>query len=321
MHWILAALSILLGALPGGGEPPTPPRIVVSIAPLAGIVREISGPDCVIETLIPPGVSEHGYDIPATRIAALASADLVVYVGLGLEPQIEKYLKAHPRMGHHDICFADSVDYRDPREPDKDLGGNDKQEKDHHEAESSEQDPSHDHDHHHAVDPHLWLDPQLVKSFVAPLTLAIVQVAPESQRGAVQARSGEFEKRIDELDAAFRAAIAAAPRKTIAVGHDAYARLAERYGFKTIPIADLHAAEPTPSSIAAVSAAAREHGLTTIFIEPQLSPRVATRIAQACKLKVRPLDPLGDGDWLKLMRNNLDEIKAALDVPSAPSTK
>ena len=289
-------------------EASPPPRIVVSLAPLAGITRALLPEGAKVETLIPPGASEHGYDIPPSKLSSLANADLVVYVGLGLEPQVEKYVKDHSRPGRRDVGFAAAVGIK---------------------ADEHDHDEHEDHDHHHhGADPHLWLDPILVKQFAPLLAAEISALGREGPRTAelVGARRDAFVKRVDELDAAYRAMVQAAPRKTMIVGHDAYGHLAGRYGLTTIAIAGLAASEPTPSAIAAVSAAAREKGVTTIFVEPQLSRGVASRIASACNLQVRVLDPLGDGDWLGLMRKNLAEIGEALGapppaVPAAPQPK
>jgi len=279
-----------------------PPRVVVSLAPLAGIAGAMLPAGTKVETLIPPGASEHGYDIPPSKLAAMANADLVIYVGLGLEPQVEKYVKDHVRAGRRDLSFAAAVGIA--------AGDDGHDHADHDHA---------DHD-HHGADPHLWLDAGLVRRFagaVAEEIIALNREGPDTAKN-VAARRDEFILRVQAVDAAYRAVAEAAPRKTIIVGHDAYGRLADRYGWKTVAIAGLTASEPTPSAIAAVSAAAREQGVTTVFVEPQLSRGVASRIATACGLGVRVLDPLGVGDWEGMMRSNLAAIATALGAPPPP---
>lgn len=284
--------------------PKRPPRVVVSIPPLAGLVRPLLPEGSKVEILIPPGVSEHGYDIPPSKLAAMAGADLVVYVGLGLEPQIEKYVKDHPRAGRRDVSFAEAVG-RDAAN----RTGHDHEDHDHAEGETCE--------HHHGADPHLWLDPILVRAFVPVLAEHVISLRAEGDESSVKvaARRDAMLERVRELDAAFVAMSAAAPRKTLVVGHDAYRLLADRYGLRTLALAGLSASEPTPSALAAVSSAAKNEGVTTVFIEPQLSRSAADRIARACKLKVRVLDPLGSGDYFGLMHKNLAEIGEALGVP------
>lgn len=293
--------------------PPGPPRVVVSLAPLAGIARALLPEGANVDLLIPPGASEHGYDIPPSKLASLAGADMVVYVGLGLEPQVEKYVKDHPRAERRDVGFAASVGMGAAADEKHDDHA-------HHEDHDHAHHDDHDHgDHGHGgTDPHLWLDPVLVRKFVPVLAEAIIALRREGPQTAanVNARRDRLIGQIDELDRAYAAMVKAAPRKTLVVGHDAYGHLAARYGLTTLAIAGLSASEPTPSAIAAVSAAARDEGATTVFIEPQLSAAVASRIASACKLKVCVLDPLGDGDWMLMMRKNLTEIGEALGAPA-----
>ncbi|MBS0195648.1 MAG: zinc ABC transporter substrate-binding protein [Planctomycetes bacterium] len=275
-------------------------KVVVTVPPLAGIVKPLLPPDASVEVLIPAGVSEHGYDIAPSKLSSIANADMLVYVGMGLEPQVEKLVKGHPKAGRADIRFSAVVGIAEERDAVAE----------HHDHEAADHD--HDHDHGHG-DPHLWLDAQMVKTLARACAGVIKQAAktPEAQRAGDE-RLAAFLAKVDGVDARYRDTVDAAPRKTIIVGHDAYQHLAKRYGLKTVAVAGLNANEPTPSALAAVSEAAKEHGATVVFSEPQISPKVVSRVAAACKLKVRTLDPLGDGDWFAMMDKNLAEIAGAL---------
>src|SRR5262245_43348822 len=70
-------------------------RAVVSIAPLKGIVEPLLPPGSSVIVLVPVGVSEHDYEIPAAKLASLTKADLVVSVGLGLDSAVERFLDAN----------------------------------------------------------------------------------------------------------------------------------------------------------------------------------------------------------------------------------
>ena len=60
------------------------------------------------------------------------------------------------------------------------------------------------------------------------------------------------------------------------------------------------------------SAAVKAEGLSTVFVEPQLSPAAGKRIASATGAKVATLDPLGSGDWFAMMEANRRAIAAAV---------
>ena len=81
----------------GAGTKPRegPVRIVVSIPPLKGVVESLAkslGDGVQVDLMVPVGTLEHGYEIPPSMVAKTLEADIVVYVGLGLEPQVEKIL-------------------------------------------------------------------------------------------------------------------------------------------------------------------------------------------------------------------------------------
>lgn len=257
-----------------------------------------------MESLIPPGVSEHGYEFPPTRLAMLSRADVVVLVGLGLEPQIEKFLAEHPRPGRRVVVLADAADIKT-------------QPHDHH-----------DHDHapgeecnHGAADPHIWLDPVLVEKMIPAIARQVRAALGDDPAAAARLAEAErvIAQRVREVDENYRRTLAAAKRRTLVVGHDAWGHLADRYNLKTVAIKGLTASEPTPAGLAAAIRAIKESGAAVVFVEPQLDQAAARRIAQSTGVSVRVLDPLGDGDWFKMMNANLKEIAAGLGVPEEPS--
>lgn len=285
-------------------------RVVVSIAPLKGIVEPLLPAGSKIDILIPPGVSEHGYEIPPAKLAAAADADLVVWVGLGLEPQLEKFLASRPRSGgvqRVQLEFAEAVGVEPP---------------------SDGKPHDHKHNHEHAedgsccppgADPHLWLDVGLVSKLVEPLSGAVARaqaargVTGPAEDARLAAARADLAKKLDTLDREFRDRLKDATTRKIIVGHDAWSRLAARYELVTVPIAGMTATEPTAKSIQRAVDTVREHKLPIVFTEPQISRRAAERIARATGARMMLIDPLGDGDYFATMRKNLDAIAASLE--------
>lgn len=304
---LLAALLLLVplascrtapppGPLPGGAL-----RVVVSIPPLKGLVEPLLPKGSEITVLIPPGASEHGYEIPPGALASIVHADLVVYVGLGMEPQVDKALVNRPNPDQIAVQFAAAVGVSaDGDDPDH------------------KHEPGDGHDHHHAVDPHLWLDPVLTEKFAAELgkTVGLLVGKREGHAGSpatddkTQTVVNLIRNVHDEYDRALSPG--RTRHRTIIVAHDAWRRLGERYQFNTLALHGLSAAEPTPADLKAAIDAIKGEGLTTIFVEPQLSPAAAKRIADATGAKTAVLDPLGDGDWFAMMKRNLAALKAAM---------
>lgn len=294
-----AAMAQGAGAAPGVKAPAKEAglRVVVTVAPLKGIVESLLPPGSSVTVLMPPGRSEHGYEFTPKDLAAVGTADLVVYVGLNLETRLDEALAKHPREGRRAVGFAASVGITaDPHE-------------------------GHDHDGHvhdetceHGVDPHVWLDPVLVGQFI-PKVADAVHVAG-AQRGLDEAalkeitkREGELRARVDAVDARWRKELAPFKGRAIVTHHNAFPRPAERYGLRVAAvIRGVENAEPTPAKIAEVVDAIKREQAAAIFVEPQYDASAAARIAKAAGVKVAKLDPIGNGDWFAMMEANLKSL-------------
>jgi len=279
-----------------------PLKVVVSIAPLRGLIQPLLPGGSTVDMLIPPGVSEHGYEIPPSKLAAITQADLVITVGLGLEPQIDKFLQNNPNSARLALSMADLVNVHvDPNDHGAHAHGPN--------GECL----------HGAVDPHLWLDPGTVKKFVEKLAPRLAERFPagEASEHPMVVASKKLTARIDEVDAAYRQVTDNAQTRTLVVGHDAYGWLARRYALSTIAIAGLNAQEPTNKAVQAAIAAIRQRGAKAVFVEPQLSQAAGKRIAERTKVPVLLLDPLGDGDWFRMMESNLEALKQGLGQKAA----
>jgi zinc transport system substrate-binding protein len=310
------APSITVENVPASG----PMRVVVSIPPLKGLVEPMLPAGSTIDVLVPPGVSEHGHEIPPTRLAALAKADLVVTVGLGLEPAVDKFLRDRPSTTRMHAEFAAMVGLAG-KESESAKSAGDASESARGKHPDGDEHAGHQHDeqgnciHTDANDPHLWLDPVLTKQFVNALadqlarrTKPFGSEGPSANSELETARKG-LNERLDDLDARYRAAVAAAKIRTIVVGHDAYGRLAARYGFTTVPLAGLHASEPTPGSIQLAIETIRSQKAKVLFAEPQVNQAAAKRVAKVTGVALKFLDPLGNGDYFQVMNDNLESLK------------
>ena len=317
------------------GSPAKALRVVATIPPMQGLIEPLlrgSGVKYELRSLMPPGVSEHGYEIPPDMLAAIDKADVVVMVGFALEPQVDAFLTQHPRADRRVVKLADVVAEPLPDTDEDELAPAPP-------TPPTPQTPSRppaanspareaDHSGPHPgqtiapSDPHAWLDPILARamadSCAKTLKAAIGSDAAAAKR--LDEAVAEMNRRIDGVDRDYRATISAALRRTIVVGHDAYGYLARRYNLDVVAITGLNAGEPQPGDVKRAADAVRDKGLTTIFVEPQLSPAAAQRLAQATGAKIATLDPLGDGDWFALMDKNLAALKDALGQKPSDST-
>lgn len=316
--WV--ALVVLLGGVcglvscgkrtpPGGVASktwPSPMKAVVSIPPLKGLVEPLLPPGSTVTVLIKTGASEHGFEPTAGQVGEVINADLLVWIG-GMEPAVDSLSKANPRPGRTDVRLADAlgIEVHEHHHEDHGAGHADQHDEDEHGGEG---------------DPHIWLDVQNAALIVRAVEAKVVAARPSDTAGGHPAhwKSVGVQTELETLDREYRIGLEPAKTRTIVVGHDAYSRLAKRYNLTTVAISGLTASEPTAGDLQRAKEAVRANGLKAVFSEPQLNPAAAKSIADETGVEVLTLDPLGDGDYFKMMRANLAAIRKALGVDQPP---
>lgn len=302
---ILAALLlVVLPACRRSGAPastPPQPLVLVEVAPLISLVRPMVGEGVEVRAIVPVGSSPHGYQLSPGDARDLASAGMVITIGPLLDPGIARAIaRQTPSDRVFDLASALGIDAGD-------HAGHD-----HHHHH-------HGHDEHcdHAVDPHLWLDPELM--------LRMVGLLPEALRAHGMAADDADERaagagaEIAAVRDAYAERLAPFAGRAIITHHNAFQRIADRYGLTVAQvIRPVAAVEPTPGDLTRVLEAARAHGVGAIFIEPQYPDALPRRIAGQLGLEIHTLNPEGSTDWAAMMRENLDALVAGLSAP-APS--
>lgn len=266
-------------------------RIVVAIPPLMWPVRGLAPADAEVVLLSPPGAGCEGIELTPAQVRAIRRADLVVRAGSGLDESVAAVVRSSFLRRAADLCLADLLESAH----------------DHHDGRERSTD-------HALPDPHAWLDPAAMERLIAALAEAM-------RRGGGAPDPARVESLMEvcrRIDAEYRERLAAVPSRLIVTEHDAWRRLAGRYGLEVAAaIRHSHGVEPTPGDIAAAARALRERGARAIFVEPQFPQAAARRIAQETGAKVLTLDPLGDGDWPAMMRRNLDSLVEGLSIGTA----
>lgn len=323
--WAIATVALAAFATSGRAQDDLPGNrapaiatlnVVVTIPPLKGMITPLLPDGANVRSLMPPGRSEHGYEFTPSDLAALAKADVVVLVGLGLEVRVEKALKDKQVNGRQVINLGSALGLEQKGE--------------HVHAEEC----NHDHDHGSEwVDQHVWLDPVLVQSLVPKMRDGIAAAmqrkgATREQLLALSVKADAWTTKVAEVHEQYESRLALVKGRSFVTHHNAFSRVADRYGIKVAAsIRQIEASEPTPADIAAAVKAIREGGAKAVFVEPQINQSAPRRIAAAAKVRVGVLDPLGDGDWLALMQKNLDSLVSGLSdetpaaaPPSSPKT-
>jgi zinc transport system substrate-binding protein len=266
--------------------------VVASFYPLAEAAQVVGGSAVTVTNLTPPGVEPHDLELTPDQIEAIDTADVVLYMGGGFQPAVEDAIgDATGRV----IDVSASLRALPVPEGESDASL--------------------------SADPHVWLDPVLYEQVVEQVRAALAEADP-THASAFSSNARSFENRIGALDADYRSALATCARNVIVTSHAAFGYLAQRYGLTQEPISGLSPeAEPTPDRLASLKDLVEREGVTTIFTEELVSPKVAETLAQEAGATTAVLNPLeslttqdiADGeDYVSVMRDNLATLRGAL---------
>ncbi|WP_018752135.1 metal ABC transporter substrate-binding protein [Paenibacillus sanguinis] len=193
----------------------------------------------------------------------------------------------------------------------------------HEEGEHGHEEGEHGHDHDHGgLDPHVWLSPALAIQEVRNIEKGLAEAAPE-HKDAFKANADAYVAKLEALDQEFTDGLKDAKRKDFITQHAAFGYLAKQYGLTQVPIAGLFPEqEPSASQMAEIVDFAKEHNVKMIFFETLVSSSVADTIASEIGAKSAVLNPIEglteediskQHDYLALMRQNLEALRAALN--------
>ncbi len=264
-------------------------KIVTSFYPLEFVAHHIVGNDFDVDNVTPLGAEPHDLELTPQTTQEILDAKLVIIMGDGFQPGIEK--TAQSREGKT-LKVLPSV------------------------LENSSK----------GVDPHIWLDPILFKKVVKEIARNVIALNADKKE-IYQQRADELITKLDVLDREFTAAFSQCRTKTFITSHDAFSRLAQRYGLIQESIAGISPEnEPSPERIATLSKLAREKNISVIFTEELVSEKVAQSLSNDAGLETQILSPLegltqaqhkNDVDYFDLMRDNLARLTAALECAPA----
>ncbi|MER7559109.1 metal ABC transporter substrate-binding protein [Nocardioides sp. NPDC126508] len=277
-------------------------QVAAAFYPLQFVAERVGGDLVDVTGLTKPGVEPHDLELSINQTAALQSADVILSEH-SFQPAVDDAIAQDVKGAVVDV--EKTVDLR-PAE----AGGD---EHDHEEEAASGED---EHDHGES-DPHFWHDPALMADYTEAVSAALAKADPDNAK-TYAANAKALTEDLTKVDEEFRTGLAQCKIKDVVVSHNAFTYL-DKYGLEFEPIAGLTPdAEPNPAQLAAIGEHAKEHGVTTIFSERLVSPALADTLADDLGLKTAVLDPIeglsadteGE-DYLSLMRQNLDALKAA----------
>ncbi|UXS39317.1 zinc ABC transporter substrate-binding protein [Agrobacterium tumefaciens] len=319
--------SVAIAAAASGAT--AAPDVVVSIKPVhslvAAIMRGVGEPQLIVDGAASP----HTYNLRPSNARKLEKADVVFWVGPGLEAFLEKPLEALASKATvvelEDAKGLEKLPFREggPFEA-HDHGDEGHEAHDGHAEEEGAHDHGHDHAEGHeghdhgAYDTHLWLDPANAKAMAQTIETALI-AADAGNAATYQANTKKLIDDLDALDTELRETIKPVKDKPFIVFHDAYQYFEHRYGVKTAgSITVSPETLPGADRVKQMQEKVRQLGATCVFAEPQFEPKLISVITEGTAAKSATLDPEaatlepGPDLYFKLMRGIAGSLKDCL---------
>ena len=280
-----------------------------------------------LKLLIKNGTDLHSYKPSAQDIAAIASADMVVYVGGESDEWIEKALSATPKAGRVQVNLMEALGDRVKEEEIVEgMQAEDEHEHHHEHAEAHE-----DHDHEHAEeaenDEHVWLSLKNAEILVKNLAEAVAKL-DTANASEYHMNAALYVAKISTLDAQYRAAVDSANFKTILFGDRfPFRYLVDDYGIKYFAAFVGCSAESEASfeTVAFLAGKMDSLALPAIFTIDGSNGKIARAILDASKksketpvLTLNSMQSVTDAqmqsgtDYLSIMQSNLEVLKKAI---------
>ncbi len=328
------ALSACTSPSPSGNDSSNNGKLAVmaSFYPLKYLAEKVGGEHVTVTSLTPDGAEPHDLELSPKMVDSLSSADAVVYLA-GFQSAVDEAIEQHSPKTVIDVSSAAELveagsDANHPAEEetsedtqsgeaaahDHDHEGNDHD----HEGHDHEGHDHEGHDHHHdmTADPHFWLDPvRMAKA--ATLVGDKLAEADSAHADTYKANAKALTEELTTLGDTLVTKTSTCTIKTFVTAHTAFGYLADRTGLTQVGISGLDPeSSPSPARLAHIGQVAKEQGVTTIFTEALIDPKVAQTLADDLGLTTAVLDPIesqtdSSKDYAAVMKDNIDALTKA----------
>ena len=310
--------------------------VMASFYPLKYLAEKVGGEHVSVTSLTPDGAEPHDLELSPKMVDSLSSADAVIYLA-GFQSAVDEAIEQQAPKTVIDVSSAAELieagtDANHPSEDEDEAtdeaqsGKTEAHDHDHegHDHEGHNHDhEGHDHeghDHHHdmSADPHFWLDPTRMAK-AATLVGDKLAEADSAHADVYKANAKALAEELNTLSDTLVTKTSSCKVKTFVTAHTAFGYLADRTGLTQVGISGLDPeSSPSPARLAEIAQIAKEQGVTTIFTEALIDPKVAQTLADDLGITTAVLDPIesqtdASKDYAATMNSNIDALTKALD--------
>ena len=295
------------------------PLVSVSIPPQKYFVEKIAANTLDINVIIPASTDEHNFDFKPATMKKLEKSDIYFTIGLEFErvfadkfqsnfanlqvidtgKDLRNLATSHEHSENAHKSSHDENAHTHLSDENSQL--NDKNSHTHNAYEHHAHKHSNSHETHSEKDPHIWLDPILVKIQASTIAKALIAKYPQN-KALYEANLAKFQAELDALNAEISALFEKSKNKKFIIYHPSLAYFAARYHLVQIPV-EIEGKEPKTNDLQRLVSVAKKENIKTIFVQKGFSQNAAKSLAKELKASIVELNHLSD-DYSK----NLLEI-------------
>lgn len=258
-------------------------KIYTSFYPIYDFVKKIGGDKVDVSTVVPAGVEPHDFEPTPKQIIDLQQSDVVFINGAGFEEWLNRIENANIVDLSKELLI-------------KNEGS--------------------------APDPHIWLDPVMVKNISTSILNTLVTKDPQNSE-FYKNNKIQFNSKIEKLNSDIGNNLDDCRLNDFISFHDAFGYFADRYGLTQHAITGLAPeGSISPKSVSDAINLARQLNISIIFAEEVMDPRLSNTIANEIGGNVLSLNPIeliplqeqeAGEDYFSKMYENMNNLKIALD--------
>ncbi|MDF5710603.1 MAG: metal ABC transporter substrate-binding protein [Nostoc sp. S4] len=274
-------------------------KIVTTFLPIYLFTKAVAGNVADVEILVPPGTEVHEYQATPENVKAIATANVLVKNGLGLEEFLEDTVKNAQNSKLVEIDASKGIKPLNQISPVEKTGKNQE-----------------DSDHEHAEgNPHVWLDPVLAKQQVTNIRDGLIAADPVN-KATYQTNAAAYIKELENLNREFQQTLQKTPSCTFVTFHDAFPYLAKRYNLKQVAVVEIPEDQLSPTDVQNAVNAVKKYKVKALFSEPGVDNKLLISLSKDLKLSLRTLDSLETGQtdpqhYFQAMKANLQTLETA----------
>jgi zinc transport system substrate-binding protein len=275
---VIGAVPFVLAATIGAAETR---RVVAAFYPVAYAAQQIGGPSVTVQNLTPAGAEPHDLELRPSDAVSIQRADLVLYLGKGFQPAVEKAVRS---THAHGVDLLAGVRLRTGR----------------------------DEQGHPALDTHVWLDPMRYAEMASRIGSALGRPrATTAFLARLRALDAQYRAGLAHCQ---RRTIVTSHA---AFGYLAARYRLVQLALEGLS----PEAEPSPKALAKLIDEVRRSHATTVFFETLVSPKLAETVARDAHVRTAVLDPIEGltpdavsrgATYFTVMRANLATLRLAL---------